>query len=181
MEEKIHNSWEYYLIIDKDMKAAMRYIDPRNQANVFSFEFAKNIVLACTECESVLKLIGELRTGKIPGNISEYKEMILKNFPNITNVEVYANGIKIVPFSGWDTGSLEWWNSYTGIKHNRSDNLKSATFLNAANAVGALYLLNLYLSKITDISIYSDEAVFISSDYGKTKILCDSIKKLPDF
>ena len=87
----------------------------------------------------------------------------------------------IVPFAEWDTGNLSWWESYTSIKHNRSDNFETATFINAANAVGALYLLNLYLSAITGISIYSDESVFIHSDYGKTKILYDPIKKLPDF
>lgn len=181
MKEKVKNCWEYYRIIDEDMKTAMRYIDSRNQADVFSFEFAKNIVLACTECESLFKIIGELKTNKTPGNIGEYKDIILNNFPAITSVEVYANGKRIVPFQGWDDGNLKWWDSYNNIKHNRGDYYETATFSNAANAVGALYLLNLYISMITGVSIYSDESEFISSDYGKCKLLCDSIKSLPGF
>ena len=181
MEEAIKNFWEYYLIIDRDMKIAMRYIDPRNQKDVFSFEFAKNIVLACTECESIFKKICELKTGKEKGNIGEYKKIILKEYPNITTVDVFANGMRITPFSGWEEGVLDWWNSYTSIKHNRSNDYKLASFLNAANAVGALYILNLYLSKITEISIHSDESVFIDSNYGKTKVFYAPIKELPDF
>ena len=181
MEQLVLNMWNYYLIIDRDMKDAMRYIDSRNSENVFSFEFAKNIILACTECESAFKLLGTIKESKELGNIGEYKGLILKHFPKITTANVYANGVRIVPFSNWDNGTLGWWEAYVGIKHNRSDNFQDASFNNAANAVGALYVLILYLSQVTGVNIYSDEALFITSNYGKTKVLYDPIMALPDF
>lgn len=47
----INGIWNYYLSLEKDLDDTSRYIEPKGQENVFSFEFAKLLVLSCTELE----------------------------------------------------------------------------------------------------------------------------------
>lgn len=56
-KETMNEIWNYYLSLEKDLDNTSRYIEPKGQENVFSFEFAKPLVLSCTELESVLKLL----------------------------------------------------------------------------------------------------------------------------
>lgn len=43
--------WNYFLVLEKDLEATTRYVEPHNQDNVYSIEFYKILVLAATECE----------------------------------------------------------------------------------------------------------------------------------
>ena len=53
MDEKtLHGMWNYFLMLENDLDNTSRYIEPQGQENVYSFEFAKLLVLACTEIES---------------------------------------------------------------------------------------------------------------------------------
>ena len=67
--EIINGIWNYYLSLEKDLDDTSRYIEPKGQENVFSFEFAKLLVLSCTELESVLKLLCYECSGEKRGNI----------------------------------------------------------------------------------------------------------------
>ena len=49
------------------------------------------------------------------------------------------------------SGGSEWKSAYQGIKHNRSKEIKRANIENLLNALGALYILNLY---------YNDESFY---------------------
>lgn len=100
----INGIWNYYLSLEKDLDDTSRYIEPKGQENVFSFEFAKLLVLSCTELESVLKLLCYECSGEKRGNIGEYKETILTYYPKIVFAEVNVSrwGETIRPFDGWD-------------------------------------------------------------------------------
>lgn len=63
-EKELSGIWNYYLSLEKDLDNTSRFIEPRGQENVFSFEFAKLLVLSCTELESVLKLLCYERSGE---------------------------------------------------------------------------------------------------------------------
>ena len=56
-EQTLNEIWNYYLTLEADISNTSRYIEPRGQENVHSFEFAKILILACTELESVFKLL----------------------------------------------------------------------------------------------------------------------------
>ena len=71
--EIINGIWNYYLSLEKDLDDTSRYIEPKGQENVFSFEFAKLLVLSCTELESVLKLLCYECSGEKRGNIGMVK------------------------------------------------------------------------------------------------------------
>ena len=64
----------------------------------------------------------------------------------------------ITSFGTWrQTGSTNpgWFGTYNGIKHNRIDNAKRANVENVIHALGALFLLNLWLRE-ADIAQQSE-------------------------
>ena len=102
--EQFISAWNYCLSLESDLSNTSRYIEPAGQENVHSFEFAKLIILSCTEVESLMKIICFELTEEEKGNIGEYKEVILKELPNIISakVSVSRTGREIAPFFGWD-------------------------------------------------------------------------------
>ena len=87
--QTINEIWNYYLTLEGDIANTSRFIEPSGQENVHSFEFAKILILACTELESVFKLLCLEITGKQPeGTIGKYKETILGKYPRIVDAVV---------------------------------------------------------------------------------------------
>ena len=180
--EIINGIWNYYLSIEKDLDNTSRYIEPKGQENVFSFEFAKLLVLSCTELESVLKLLCYECSGEDRGSIGEYKETVLTYYPKIIFAEVNIArwGKTIRPFEGWDKGKLSWWNAYGNVKHNREKNFTEATYKNVVFALSALYLSILYLSNISGVSFSDYDSKYIQSNYSSHGLAVAANKKLPD-
>lgn len=182
--QELNNIWNYFLELEQDMKSTSRYIEPEGQENVHSFEFAKMIVLSCTEVESVFKLLClEIDSGKEKGNMSDYKAMILEKYPKIVDATVSISrwGKDIKPFKGWDTGKLAWWGAYQNIKHNRGANFRNATYYNAIYALSALYILIFYLAKASNTEFRSGDSQYIYSQYSIQYFCCALEKELPDF
>lgn len=183
-ERELHGIWNYFLCLEGDLSDTSRYIEPEGQENVHSFEFAKLLILACTEVESVFKAIClEITETNAPGDIGGYKGIILNKYPKIVNAEVVIKrlGRQITPFAGWDTGSLGWWDSYQHVKHSRGSHFKDATYSNAVTALSALYILIFYLAEIAGIEFENYTSKYIDSDYSSPHLLCQPFKKLPDY
>ena len=51
-KEQFTGIWNYFLSLENDLSNTSRYIEPSGQEEVHSFEFAKLIILSCTEAES---------------------------------------------------------------------------------------------------------------------------------
>jgi len=155
--------------LQSDLSNTSRYIDPRNQQQVHSFEFAKILILSCTEFESVMKQICFELTHETHGSISEYKETILQHFPGIVDAKVYVPIIAetILPFNNWNNDRLFWWGAYTSVKHNRNQSIECASYHNALYALSALYLSVLYLSKVTNNSVDDFGTGYLYSPYSK--------------
>ena len=185
MDKKtLHGMWNYFLMLESDLDNTSRYIEPLNQENVYSFEFAKILILACTEVEAVFKAIcHEIDDSQTAGDIGKYKSIILGRYPKIVNTKVSAKrlGRDIYPFAGWDRGPLLWWNGYNDVKHNRESNFTKATYLNAVSALSALYILVFYLSKITGIEFKDYASQYFDSEYANGFFLHNSGKPLPDY
>ena len=127
----VSNIWNYYLILEQDLSNTSRFIEPEGQDNVYSFEFAKIIVLANTEVESVFKILCKEIADKDVGKMSYYKNIILNRFPKIVDAYVNVpragkNGLK--PYEEWATGKLSWWDAcsyradaYTEIHEGTAD------------------------------------------------------------
>lgn len=136
-----------YLGIEEDFIKAQYYVSFENQ-NAFSEFFTREVILLGTEIEAAFKELCYRIKGETPGNIGQYKEIILCEYPNIVNIGVKNIKTNVVdkPFSGWDTGNLEWWDKYTGVKHNLVD--KEATIHVAVTMLQA-YLLLLFCISAT--------------------------------
>ena len=182
-ENELNTIWEYYLIIEEDLANTARFVEPAEQENVYSFEFQKIIILACTEFEKVIKKLAKETCNTTPGNMCEYKDFFMSNYPKIVDavVRVSRLGREIKPFENWNNHKLSWWDAYTQLKHGSDNGIKNATCINAIYAMAALYILIFYLSKITKIKFSSGNSKFIHSDYGTVLLALNSGGKLPDF
>lgn len=84
---------------------------------------------------------------------------LIKGFASIKSIKnqkisVQEYDIEIQPFMNWNINqpgqSLQWWEAFTDVKHDRYEQLKQAKQENVLNILGALYLIEmLYLKKIT--------------------------------
>ena len=110
--DRLQGMWQYFLTLESDLDDTFRYIDPVGQENVHSFEFAKILILACTEVESVFKaLCCEITAQNSADTIRKYREIILDRFPKITEAKVQIKrlGRAVCPFEGWEKESPKWW------------------------------------------------------------------------
>ena len=185
MDEKIlHGMWNYFLMLESDLDNTSRYIEPQGQEKVYSFEFAKLLILACTEVESVFKAICfEIEKNQVTADIGIYKSIILGKYPKIVDATVVVKrlGRNIEPFKGWDSGPLSWWGAYQSVKHSRGSHFADATYINVTTAIAALYILIFYLAEITETKFDNHISKYIDSDYSDPHLLCSPLKKLPDF
>lgn len=163
-KDSVKSIWYYYLALESDLKETSRYVEPVDQDKVYSIEFYKIIILAATECESIMKLLCKEFTGNEGGTISEYKMVLLANIPGICSAEVYiprAKGMRLRPFDGWNGAPLKWWDIYQECKHSRHAHFKDANYETAVYAMGALYILIFYLYK----KVGGDYTRLTDSDY----------------
>ena len=45
-EKQLKNMWNYFLSLEQDLSNTSRFVEPQGQENVYSFEFAKILILA---------------------------------------------------------------------------------------------------------------------------------------
>ncbi|MDO4835336.1 MAG: hypothetical protein Q4B07_02615 [Clostridia bacterium] len=179
----LNNTWYYFMSLERDLEATSRYIEPKGQEKVYSFEFSKIIILSCTEIETLMKRICFKINQQQCGNIGEYKSVILARFPKIVMTEVSVPRLEKVirPFENWDNGPLSWWNVYVNIKHNRESSFNEASYINAATSLAALYILILYFGELTNEQIRDANNNYIVSDYSYKHLVIAPSAKLPDF
>ena len=181
--EIINNSWHYYSIVEKDLASTSQYVEPRGQENVYSLEFAKILILACTEVESLFKMLcASINDTSVPADISNYKKTILSKYPRIVDavVSVSRLGESIKPFEAWCNGKLKWWDAYQKVKHDRGKCFSEATYHNAVYAVAAMHVLLLYLSEITP-GTQSGSSGYLQTNYAPQIFCAKAPKELPDF
>lgn len=79
-------------------------------------------------------------------NMGDYRDIFEAKYHfSERKISVLITQDTIQPFEGWGgTGSVDWWNAYTDIKHSRFRNRKSATLKSVIDALAALFLLNVY-------------------------------------
>lgn len=188
MDKKtLHGMWNYFLMLESDLDNTSRYIEPKEQENVYSFEFAKLLILACTEVESVFrKICQQIDKTQPANNIIDYREIIMGKFPKIIDATVCISrlGSNIEPFKEWEKEepkSPSWWRAYNKVKHNRDSNFTEATYMNAVTALSALYILIFYLAAITNLDFPNYTGKYIKSEYEKVLLTYGAQRRLPDF
>lgn len=143
--------WNYFLAVEAELVACARYVEFSN-ANYacFSNEFAKLIVLAAAEVDSIWQeLCAHLAPEAGASKITEYYPILLARYPLLTQCEIAIPRYQLAfsPWKEWtESERPDWWSkSYNKLKHERTAHFSSATLEAALNAVGAQFLaLQLY-------------------------------------
>lgn len=149
--------WSYYLSIEKMLKDTERYVAiSYENKDTYSIEFTKIILLACSEIDSIFKIICKLK-GDIKEDDKKYKmkayAIILEEFDEqkeftytiASNTFIEEKVLAVAPFSELDKsklyGGLSWWKDYQQLKHNRLQNAIKGNLFNALSSVVAYYIL----------------------------------------
>ena len=147
----IEPHWNYLLALDYDLAQLSRYVefDAKN-FDCFSLEIARILLAAASECDVVAKQLCEvLEPGCGADNVNLYREIIVRNLPQLPDFEVIIPryGISLQPWDEWQqpAGVPLWWTAYNKVKHERHRHFDQATLKNVLNAVGGLFILLLYL------------------------------------
>lgn len=182
-KDVLFNYWNYYLSLEDDIAGTSKYVEPRGQETVYSIEFAKILVLASIEVESVLKQLAfEIKGSEVSG-IKNYINVILNEWPDLPTASVYISRTDktVKPFDGLSLTSdkLDWWNSYGEIKHGRGYTFEKANYSNAIMALSALYILIFYLAEKCNIEFDSFASHYISSSYTPQVFTCKAPENLP--
>lgn len=138
--------WNYFLALERDMESTSRYVEfCESNFPVFSIELAHLLFAAASEVDVIAKLLcGQINPAASPGNVNEYKAILLPTIPDLPETEVFIPryGLSFKPWSNWEgQHNPLWWRSYNNVKHQRDAHFSEATLKNSLNALGALLIL----------------------------------------
>jgi hypothetical protein len=126
------------------------YIEPvRGNDAVYGMEQRHLLILTCTEVESAWKsiLTANAATPRRSGGrwtTEDYVRLLLPLRLNEWSVTLSAHPSygAIAPFASWDssrpTASLDWYDAYNAVKHDRENSLARATFERVSRSNGGL-------------------------------------------
>jgi len=135
----------------QDSLDSLLYVVEPSETNFESYghKIRELLILACTEVEYLLLRVlmengyPQQKTYKTIDYIhclpilklNEYK-VVLGQYPNLKVFQPFANWSKQSP-----TQTLEWYDAYNSVKHNRGGSLKNANFKNLLDAIAAIHIL----------------------------------------
>lgn len=142
------NSCEQALrILSAKLDDLFHYIEPdKNGLSAHSHKCRELLILACTEIESFWKKYFTSTESKNL-NTSDYvklkKPLFLDEFQ--LSLRIHKDIPPLKPFAHWSVDapskSLEWYDAYNKVKHDREGHFTSATLLNCINALAAAYIM----------------------------------------
>lgn len=141
--------WRYFLAQEDAFIQTLNYVElTSSNFGTKSIEYSRQLVVNGAEFENVVKLLSIKKFKIEPGNISEYKEFLLSEYPEICQEAVNIDKYRLIehPFESWDTGAkLSWWDKYTGLKHRRHASNQYADMESVLSSLCALIVLEKYL------------------------------------
>ena len=195
----VNNYIQYCSSIEQNLKDTISYVEVcDSNDSTYSFEYAKIIMLACSEidvlcrllCKEVDPLTDFDKSATHSGNIRCYANLILQRFPKLPSFELFniKKRCTISPFNEWTLNpsysSPSWWDDYQKIKHYRHVEYSRATQVNAFSSVAGLITLNLYLHRLISNKPYSippySSELFHSNVFNLV-VYADAAEDLPDF
>ena len=131
---------------EHDLRKILNFVSPViTQDKVYSPQIAKHLMSSGIAFEGVCKQIGKLLK-LTPGEIGQYKEMMLSKFPKIWQFEIQISleARTLQPLQGWSLSKLDWWTAYTSLKHDYFGNIAEGQLIHALNSTGAYLIAILY-------------------------------------
>lgn len=140
--------WDYFLSLEEDLLRSVRFVEPvEDNFGVYSTEFASVILGAASEVDVVLKrLCREVNPCTRADAIRKYEEELA----NCAQWDVLVSKVSVprwpdLSFDPWESWrergeTPQWWRDYNDVKHHRDRCFSKANFLNAWQAMSALFL-----------------------------------------
>ncbi|MEK7512440.1 MAG: hypothetical protein AAB575_05525 [Patescibacteria group bacterium] len=159
-----------YHLIEDDLKRIIEFIEPADiNENVFSHRLYELFLRCSTEFETNCKLI-------LRYNGYENTDLTIIDYYKINKatklseyeikINVWHDEVKIIkPFSDWSKGhTLEWYQDYNMVKHDRSKNFNKANFKNVVTAASCV--LGVLCAQFDEyaFSLFHDEEITSQSD-----------------
>lgn len=156
MRERPELVWETYQSLENEFLDCIDYIPlSEEHYSVWSYKLANllnnvgssvdSFFKNAIECKSLddFKGITKIRDPDAPRNMKVYRDIFNGRY-NLSKKTIFEikNYTTIYPYKEWsELGTLNWWNDYLKIKHDRFENHKRATLKTTLDALGALFLL----------------------------------------
>ena len=178
----INNYFKYYQTLEEQFISMQKYVEiDQLNMNTYSIEYLKLFQAVCSELDVVAKEIALFfdKTFKTKeSSISKWGYVIQENLPEILSTEIGIRDVTsygaIAPYANWKyqknrsaknnkvsislvpgAKSLDWWNDYNAVKHQRiglidkQKNYPKANQWNILKSLAGLFILeNSFLKKL---------------------------------
>lgn len=153
MEHRVSIYFPIYKRIEQEvLKLSSAIFFSDDQLMVYSLDIADLLVRCVVEIESIAKDIYRIEEKKEPEKTSICFNWMEEHW-KIDQKDVFINSpyvsfekLKVFePFKYKNKSAEDYYSIYNAIKHDRAKNLKKATVYSLIRALGALYILNIYL------------------------------------
>jgi len=145
----INHYWRYYKSLEEKFIKTLQYVEfSVDNFDTYSIEYTQLLQTIGSEIDVVFKTYCGFQPNDRK-NISDYAIVVLQKYPDIVDqrARVQFLGEIIEPFANWNTTrpaqSLEWWQAYNEVKHNRVAQMKKASLKNVLYSLCALCLLEM--------------------------------------
>lgn len=150
--QEIKDEEQVLLILLRRLTEVFLYIEPsRYSLNTYSHYLRDLLILSCTEfenqCRCILDAINLIHENKKLYNTKDYVKLNTCCFLREYSVSygTYGNLQPFFPFKDWDEGSptqsIQWYQQYNNVKHNRLQAFSQATLEAVLNAIAANVIL----------------------------------------
>jgi len=141
------NHWRYFLSLERELNDSLRYVEYTSaQRTVYSFEFARLLLISCSELDVVFKVAcSRVAQNAQADSIRQYFSCLDAKY-NLAAEKVRLDRYSevLVPFAGWDKDTPPpWWTAQNKVKHRRHEHFDQATLGNALDALAGLFVANL--------------------------------------
>jgi hypothetical protein len=143
------NHWRYFLSLESEFNDALRYVEftPKQQ-EVFSFEFARLLLLTCSELDVDFKVVcSHVAPTAEAESIGQYFTCITTKYDiSKETVRLDRFSERVEPYAQWNKDTPPtWWTAQNKVKHRRHEYFDQATLGNTMQALCGLFVANLLL------------------------------------
>lgn len=179
----ITNHWRYFLSLESEFNNTLRYVEyTKQQESVFSFEFARLLILICSEMDVLFKVVCDpIDNSASASSIGEYYGVIISKY-DITSEKIIVGryGLELYPFKDWNQNKPpSWWTANNKVKHQRHEHFHQANLGNTLHAIAGLFVLNLIaLNEYSLISKIFDHPSLLDRDESPGSLMLTSKYKV---
>jgi|CXWL01.1.fsa_nt_gi hypothetical protein len=173
------NHWRYFLSLEKEFAETLRFVEfTPSQQSVYSFEFARLLILICSELDVLFKVVCRSACpGRNPDSIGKYFSCVSGKYRLESEaVRVDRLSTRVLPFEHWGENSPPaWWTAQNKVKHHRHEHFQEATLGNTLHALCGLFVGNLLaLNEFSLIDQVHDVPVLLGRDDEPGHLLLES-------